>query len=121
MFKVGLENYTVLGKHGAYDFEHEYQQPFVVSIWVELNHNQFDDDLSRTINYAELQNVVHEVIVKSPPIRLMETMMTKMFDKIRVNNIVSKISIRIEKPQAKLPNEGGLAIVESEWSFEQEN
>ena len=49
MFKVGLENYTVLGKHGAYDFEHEYEQPFVVSIWVELNHNQFDS-LAKEIN-----------------------------------------------------------------------
>ena len=118
MFKVGLENYTVLGKHGAYEFEHEYEQPFVVSIWVELNHNQFDDDLSKTINYADLQNLVHEVIVNSTPIRLMETMMTKMFSKICENNLVKKISIRIEKPEAKLPNDGGLAIVEAEWPFE---
>ena len=118
MFKVGLENYTVLGKHGAYDFEHEYKQPFVVSIWVELNHNQFDDDLSKTINYADLQNLVHEVIVNSPPIRLMETMMTIMFSKISENKLVKKISIRIEKPEAKLPNDGGLAIVEAEWPFE---
>ena len=118
MFKVGLENYTVLGKHGAYDFEHEYEQPFVVSIWVELNHNRFDDDLSKTINYADLQHLVHEVIVNSPPIRLMETMMTKMFGKISENKLVKKISIRIEKPQAKLPNDGGLAIVEAEWPFE---
>ena len=118
MFKVGLENYTVLGKHGAYEFEHEYEQPFVVSIWVELNHNQFDDDLSKTINYADLQNLVHEVIVNSPPIRLIETMMTKMFSKICENNLVKKISIRIEKPEAKLPNDGGLAIVEAEWPFE---
>ena len=118
MFKVGLENYTVLGKHGAYDFEHKYEQPFVVSIWVELNHNQFDDDLSKTINYADLQNLVHEVIVNSPPIRLMETMMSKMFSKISENKHVNKISIRIEKPQAKLPNDGGLAIVEAQWPFE---
>ena len=118
MFKVGLENYTVLGKHGAYDFEHEYEQPFVVSIWVELNHNQFDDDLSKTINYADLQHLVHEVNVNSPPIRLMETMMMKMFGKISENKLVKKISIRIEKPQAKLPNDGGLAIVEAEWPFE---
>ncbi len=119
MFKVGLENYTVLGKHGAYDFEHESEQPFNVSIWVELNHNQFDDDLSNTINYADLQNVVHEVITNSPPIRLMETMMSKMFEQISQNSIVKKISIRIEKPKAALPNEGGLAIVEAEWPFEQ--
>ena len=65
MYKVGLENYTVLGKHGAFDFEHEYEQPFTVSIWVELNSNRFDDDISKTFNYAELQNVVHEVIALS--------------------------------------------------------
>ncbi len=118
MFKVGLENYTVLGRHGAYDIEHEYEQPFVVSIWVEINHSQFNDDLSKTINYADLQNLVHDIIVNSAPIRLMETMMTKMFSKISENKLVNKISIRIEKPQAKLPNDGGLAIVEAEWPFE---
>jgi dihydroneopterin aldolase len=48
----------------------------------------------------------------------METMMTKMFSKICENNLVKKISIRIEKPEAKLPNDGGLAIVEAEWPFE---
>ena len=117
MFKVGLENYTVLGKHGAYDFEHEHEQPFIVSIYVELNHNQFDEDLSRTINYADLQRLVHDVIANSPPIRLMETMMTKMFDRISENELVSKISIRIEKPKAELPYTGGLAIVEAEWPF----
>jgi len=35
MFKVGLEDYTVYGKHGAYQAEHAYEQPFIVSIWVE--------------------------------------------------------------------------------------
>ena len=92
MFKVGLENYSVLGKHGAYDFEHEYEQPFVVSIWVELNHNQFDDDLSKTINYADLQNIVHDVIVNSTPIRLMETMMSMMLEKL--NKIISFVKFQ---------------------------
>mgnify|MGYP006254371029 FL=1 len=64
---------------------------------------------------------MHDVIVNSAPIRLMETMMSMMIDKIKENNLVSKISIRIEKPQAKLPNDGGLAIVEVEWPYESEN
>ena len=34
--RVGLEDYTVYGKHGAYQAEHAYEQPFIVSIWVEL-------------------------------------------------------------------------------------
>ena len=120
MFKVGLENYTVLGKHGAYDFEHEYEQPFIVSIWVKINTTSFDDDLSKTINYAYLQEIAHEVIVESPPIRLMETMMEKIILRITENPLASKIKIRIEKPKAQMPKQGGLAIVECEWPFRQE-
>ena len=117
MFKVGLENYTVMGKHGAYDFEHQEEQPFVVSIWVELHKSSFADKLENTINYADLQALVDEVIIDSPPIRLMETMMIKMIETIRQNPLVSKINIRIEKPKAALPKDGGLAIVESQWPY----
>jgi dihydroneopterin aldolase len=117
MFKVGLENYTVMGKHGAYDFEHQEEQPFVVSIWVELRNSSFDDKLENTINYAELQSLVDKVIVDSPPIRLMETMMVKITESIKQNPLVSKINIRIEKPKAALPKDGGLAIVESQWPY----
>ena len=117
MFKVGLENYTVMGKHGAYDFEHQEEQPFVVSIWVELHNFSFADKLENTINYADLQALVDKVIIDSPPIRLMETMMVKMTESIRQNPLVSKINIRIEKPKAALPKDGGLAIVESQWPY----
>lgn len=117
MFKVGLENFTVLGKHGAYDFEHEYEQPFIVSIWVEITSNNFDENLNKTINYADLQEIVYDVIAKSPPIRLMETMMEKIIQRITENPLASKIKIRIEKPKAQMPKTGGLAIVECEWPF----
>ena len=117
MFKVGLENYTVYGKHGAFDFEHETKQPFVVSIWVELNNTKFEESLDKTINYAELQTLADNIIMHSPPIKLMETMISRMIDGIKDNQLVSKIKIRIEKPKAVLPNEGGLAIVEGEWPY----
>ena len=50
---------------------------------IKANKDQFDDDLSKTINYADLQNIVHDVVVNSTPIRLMETMMSMMIDKIK--------------------------------------
>ena len=120
MFKVGLEDYTVFGKHGAYEAEHAYEQPFTVSIWVELKHHDFNDALNRTINYADLQKVARQVIANTAPIKLMETMFSMMFDEISKNQMVSKITIRIEKPKAELPYDGGLAIVEGEWPFRQE-
>ena len=117
MFKVTLQDFTVYGKHGAYEAEHSYQQPFIVSITVELASKVFADNLHQTVNYADLQAVAHDVIVNSPPIKLMETMIENMFEIISQNELVRKIKIKIEKPEAKLPHDGGLAIVEAEWPF----
>ena len=102
MFKVGLEDYTVYGKHGAYQAEHAYEQPFIVSIWVELVNNQFSDELSKTINYADLQNVAHNVIANSPPIKLMETMISKMFGKSLKINLSARyqFEFRSQKPNS---------------------
>ena len=116
MFTISLEDYTVMAKHGAYDFEHESNQPFNVTIKVEIGPNEINDELSKTVNYADLQNTIDTVLLNSEPIRLMETMAEKMIMILKQNELIEKISIRIEKPDAPLPHEGGLAVVEAEWS-----
>jgi len=116
MFTISLEDYTVMAKHGAYDFEHESNQPFNVTIKVEIGPNEINDELSKTVNYADLQNTIDTVLLNSEPIRLMETMAEKMIMILKQNELIEKISIRIEKPNAPLPHEGGLAVVEAEWS-----
>ena len=116
MFTISLEDYTVMAKHGAYDFEHESNQPFNVTIKVEISPNEINDELSKTVNYADLQNTIDTVLLNSEPIRLMETMAEKMIMILKQNELIEKISIRIEKPDAPLPHEGGLAVVEAEWS-----
>tara|TARA_S200000501_G_scaffold47588_1_gene38377 strand:- start:4754 stop:5131 length:378 start_codon:yes stop_codon:yes gene_type:complete len=116
MFTISLEDYTVMAKHGAYDFEHESNQPFNVTIKVEISQKEINDDLSKTVNYADLQNAIDTVLLNSQPIRLMETMAEKMIMILKQNELIEKISIRIEKPNAPLPHEGGLAVVEAEWS-----
>mgnify|MGYP001450725404 FL=1 len=115
MFTICLENYTVMAKHGAYDFEHESNQPFNVTIKVEIEKKEINDDLSKTVNYADLQSTIDSVLLKSKPIRLMETMAERMISILKENDIIEKITIRIEKPNAPLPHEGGLAVVEAEW------
>ena len=115
MFAISLEDYTVMAKHGAYDFEHESNQPFNVTIKVEISQKEINDDLSKTVNYADLQNAIDTVLLNSQPIRLMETMAEKMIMILKQNELIEKISIRIEKPNAPLPHEGGLAVVEAEW------
>jgi dihydroneopterin aldolase len=43
-------------------------------------------------------------------------MAERMIEKLKLNQIIKAISIRIEKPEAPLPHKGGLAVVEAEWA-----
>ena len=114
--RVGLESYEVMACHGAYDFEREKKQPFVISIWATLASDVLEDELAQTLNYADLQSAVDSEIVNSEPVKLMETLCNKLVSLISQNDLVSAISIRMEKPDAPIPHPGGLAVVEHEWS-----
>ena len=114
--RVGLESYEIMASHGAYEFEKEQKQPYIISVWVTLSKDVEDDNLEKTLNYADLQKSVDTEIINSKPVNLMETLCNKLVSNISQNKIVEHISIRIEKPNAPLPNPGGLAVVEHEWS-----
>ena len=112
----GLESYEVMAKHGVFDYERKTKQPFVVSIWATLTSDAIEDDINQTLNYADLQKAVDSEIVNSSPVNLMETLCTKLVAKLAENQLISAISIRIEKPDAPFPHPGGLAVVEHEWT-----
>ena len=114
--RVGLESYEVMAKHGVFDYERDTKQPFVVSIWATLTNDAIEDEINQTLNYADLQAAVDSEIVNSSPVNLMETLCTKLVSKLAENQLISAISIRIEKPNAPFPHPGGLAVVEHEWT-----
>lgn len=114
--RVGLESYEVMACHGAYDFEREKDQPFVISIWATLAADVDEDDLEQTLNYADLQAAVDSEVVNSKPVKLMETLCKMLVAKIGENKIIDSISVRMEKPDAPFPHPGGLAVVEFEWT-----
>ncbi|MEJ6563576.1 MAG: dihydroneopterin aldolase [Euryarchaeota archaeon] len=115
--RVGLENYTVMAKHGYYEFEHEQDQPFVFTIMATLNHEKVDNNLALTLNYADLQIAIDHVMFESEkPIALMEEMASRIIDLISINDWVATIHVRIEKPNAPLPHPGGLPVIEVEWT-----
>ena len=114
--RVGLESYEVMAKHGVFDYEKDNVQPFVVSIWATLEDDPVDDNINQTLNYADLQAAVDKEIVSSKPVNLMETLCIKLVSNLSENQIISSLSIRIEKPDAPFPHPGGLAVVEHEWT-----
>ena len=77
--RVGLEKYAVMAKHGYYPFEHKQEQPFVFTVWAGLIHDGVDNDLSKTLNYADIQIAIDHVMQEAEkPISLMEEMAGKI-------------------------------------------
>ena len=116
-FRVALESYTVMAKHGYFSYEHENEQPFVYSVWTTLTEQPIEENLENTLNYADIQIAIDEVMLKSErPILLLETMANRVAEILKLKSNVATIHVRIEKPDAPLPHPGGLAVVELEWS-----
>ena len=115
--RVALEAYTVMAKHGYFPHEHEKDQPFVFSVWATLVNANIAESLDRTLNYADIQIAIDEVMLQSEkPILLMESMAQQVADILCQKSQVKSLHIRIEKPEAPLPHPGGLAVVELEWA-----
>ena len=113
---VALESYTLMAKHGYYDFEHETEQPFIFSVWATIRDHNIAGKLANTLNYADIQIAIDtEIIDAQKPIGLMETMAERIILNLSQNEMVAKLKIRIEKPQAPLPHPGGLPLIEMEW------
>jgi dihydroneopterin aldolase len=113
--RVGLENYHLEACHGAYDWEREQPQPFVISLWATLAKEVRGDDLEATVDYGDLQRWVDEAFLEMAAAHLLEELAARIIDLAKVNGIISELEIRIEKPEAPLPHPGGLAVIERHW------
>jgi len=114
-WRVGLESYEVRGKHGYFDHEHEAEQPFVFTVWVEFERETISE-LEESINYADLQTTVDDVVLNAiHPIRLLEEMAHQIIERLSTRALLTSISVRIEKPEAPLPHPGGRPVIEVHW------
>ena len=112
---VAVENYNVKGKHGVYDYEREKDQPFIVSIWVVLKEPACDDEIATSVDYGFLQRTIHDIVTRGDSVRMIETLCDLIIGIVSGHLNVAGIKIRIEKPQAPMPHNGGLAVVERTW------
>ena len=112
---IAVENYKLKGKHGVFDYEREKNQNFNVSIWVVLNEPSSGDELATSVDYAFLQRTVHDVIARGESVQMMETLCDQIIEIVSGHLNVAGVKLRIEKPQAPMPHDGGLAVVERTW------
>jgi len=116
-WRVGLEGYEVMARHGYFDQEHLTEQPFVFTVWVTFDRAGPITELEDSINYADVQAAIDAVVLEAPsPIRLLEDMAQRIIERLSEPSFVSGVTVRIEKPEAPLPHPGGLPVVEAVWT-----
>ena len=98
-----LHNIQLEGRHGWYDHEREVPQPFEVDIELVLDLAPAgnDDDLEKTVDYAEVYEVVRRN-VETASFRLLEMMAETISREILGAFPVDEVAVRVRKPAVQL-------------------
>ncbi|HQY20426.1 MAG TPA: dihydroneopterin aldolase [Ignavibacteria bacterium] len=104
MTKIRINNAKFFSYHGVLDYEKEYGNEFEVDIEMEceLPDLSLSDDLSLTVNYLEVYNMVRVIFMENK-YDLIETLNIQICKMILKNfPLVSSVEVKIRKPNAPL-------------------
>jgi dihydroneopterin aldolase len=101
--RITVHGLTGHGHHGVYAFEREQGQTFRVDAGLELDTAPAaaGDDLTLTVNYAELAQRLHALLV-GEPVDLIETLAQRLADVCLGYEPVQAVEITVHKPHADL-------------------
>lgn len=104
MTEIKINNAKFFAYHGVLDYEKMYGNEFEVDILMECDLNELgtSDDLSKTVNYLEVYQLI-EKIIKENKFHLIETLNLKICNEILLfYRIVNSVKVSIRKPNAPL-------------------
>ena len=101
--RIAVRGVRAHAHHGVYAFERERGQMFRVDAVLELDTSAAaaDDDLARTVNYADLAQKLHAVL-SGEPVNLLETLAQRLADVCLADQLVEAVEISVHKPEAEL-------------------
>lgn len=97
---AGMEFY---GYHGVLRQERELGQRFIVDVELELDLKKagITDNLDETISYADVYEVVRQVVT-GPPSHLIEAVAERVAAGLLNDPRVYRVKVRVKKPQAPI-------------------
>ncbi len=104
--RIELKGVECFGYHGVFPEEKREGQKFIVDItcWLDFSGAAAADDLTQTINYAELAELAVEV-VEGPARDLIETVATEVAERaLAAQPALYAIEVTVHKPQAPIPH-----------------
>ncbi|OMH25488.1 dihydroneopterin aldolase [Tersicoccus phoenicis] len=92
------------GTHGVLDAERQLGQVFTADVVLELDLTAAgrDDDLTRTVNYAEAAERVHARLT-GPPVALIETLTATIAEDLLAAYPLDAVTVTVHKPAAPIP------------------
>lgn len=92
------------GRHGLLESETIRGQEFLVdiSMWLKISKAAKTDDVSHTVDYAEVATAVHQHIV-GEPVGLIETLAEQIAATVLKFKRVQLVEVTIHKPHAPIP------------------
>ena len=95
---TGLE---LWGHHGVFDHEKRDGQRFIIDLSVELDSQEASarDDVAHTLNYAELLDVVEQVVT-GEPVDLIETLAERIAQTVWQFPPARTVTVTVHKPHA---------------------
>ena len=102
--KISLTGISGFGYHGVLESERKSGQEFLVDVvlYRDLSEAGKSDDLSKTINYADVAALIHKRIIDEP-VNLLERLAQLIAEDIINNFDINEVEVTVHKPQAPIP------------------
>lgn len=103
--KIRIKGLRVYGYHGVMEHEREEGQYFIVdaSIKVDAERASSTDDISNTVSYAEIAQLIADN-VRNNPVNLLETLSQRLAEEIlaAAGPWAKKVKVTVSKPDAPI-------------------
>ena len=102
--RITLTGLRVFGRHGVFEQEKRDGQDFLVDVtaWLELAEAAASDDITKTLHYGELAELVAG-IVGGEPCDLIESVAGRIADEVMADERLHAVEVTIHKPSAPIP------------------
>lgn len=100
---INLEGMDFFGYHGVLPEENKLGQRFIVDacMYLDLRRAGKSDDLTETVNYAEIYHRVKS-IVEGEPVKLIESLADRIASAILESDLVVSVQVTVSKPGAPI-------------------
>lgn len=102
--RITISGLTATGHHGVFPEERRDGQTFVVDVELGLDLDTRSDDLSTTVNYAEVADEV-VAIIRGEAFNLIETVAGRVAESCLDHERVRDVKVTVHKPQAPVQHD----------------